>query len=88
MSCLSRGFRKWLKAQWATVSALLPRVFVREAEVDALVDTGVDHLLPAHPRSGYNVRVSSMVGPVLVVVTEKVMLSFPKKSARVRVAAR
>jgi len=37
--------RKWSKTHWATLAPLLPRLHVRKAEVDPLVDAHVDHIL-------------------------------------------
>ena len=38
--------QKVLESPAGHLPALLPRRFVRKAEVDALVDAGVDHFLP------------------------------------------
>jgi hypothetical protein len=67
------------------VAPLLPRLHVRKAEVDPLVDAGVDHV-----RGGVRepvIRAYLLEGAGFVVVTEKVISSVPKKRARARVAA-
>ena len=66
------------------VFALLPGVFVREAEVDALVDTGVYHIL-GHVREAV-IRARVFDGWTSVVIW-KVISSVPKKSASARVTA-
>ena len=66
------------------VSALLPRRFVREAKVDPLPYPGVDHFLLQIRKLLWR-RVSSAVGPGLVVVIEKLISLVPKKSESARV---
>ena len=68
------------------VPALLPPLFIREAEMDALVDADIDRI-PGHIREAV-IRARVRDQPVgAALTTVKVMSSVPKKSASVRVSA-